>query len=45
MYKRLKRLGNDQVMPNFMKLDQFIMALHEDTKERVDDKGKISGDK
>ena len=42
LYKKLKRLGNDQVPPNFMKLDQFIMALHEDTKERIDDKGHDS---
>ena len=31
-------MGNNQVPPDFMKCDQFIVALHEDTKEKVDDK-------
>ncbi len=37
MYKRLEKLGDDQVPPDFMKRDQFIMALHEDIKGKVDD--------
>ena len=31
-------MGNNQVPPDFMKRDQFIVALHEDIKEKVDDK-------
>ena len=38
LYRRLERLGNNQVPPDFMKRDQFIVALHEDIKEKVDDK-------
>ena len=38
LYRRLERLGNNQEPPDFMKRDQFIVALHEDIKEKVDDK-------
>ena len=34
----MERLGNDQVPPDFMKHDQFIVALHEDIKGKVYDK-------
>ena len=33
LYRRLERLGNNQVPPDFMKRDQFIVALHEDIKQ------------
>ena len=34
----MERLGNNQVPPDFMKHDQFIVALHEDIKGKVYDK-------
>ena len=33
LYRTLERLGNNQVPPDFMKRDQFIVALHEDIKQ------------
>ena len=42
LYSILERLKNDLVSPDFMKCDQFIVALHEDIKEKVDDKCEVN---